>query len=429
MRVALRPSLYRTTHFILFLIIAFINAFVDLGHKIIIQNTVFKIYDDNQQVVLTALINALILLPFILSFTPSGFLADRFAKPRIMQWAAFMTIILTLFITFSYYQGWFIFAFCMTFLLALQSAIYSPAKYGYIRELVGDQKIAHANGLTQATSIVAILSGIVLFSVGFEHYLAPHDFDSEQQIVMLIAPLGWLLVILSLIEFLLALGLPDLRKQKQARPFNWQQYRQGQLLKNNVILLRQSPLIWLAILALSLFWGVSQTVLATFPAFAKLVLHETNTIIIQGLLACAGIGIIIGSVIAGKLTNHFYRHLITIGALGQIIVLSMLPQLADSVMFAIAIICFGLFGGLFIVPLNTLIQHHAPISHLGTILAGNNWLQNMMMLTFLVLTMIAALFNFSSWFILISLPLILSISFLLLSLKISDITIKLDILD
>ncbi|MBE0439900.1 MAG: MFS transporter [Gammaproteobacteria bacterium] len=429
MRATLPPSLYRTTHFIIFLIIAFINAFVDLGHKIIIQNTVFKIYDDSQQVLLTALVNGLILLPFILTFTASGFLSDRFAKPRIMQWAAFMAIILTLLITFSYYQGWFIFAFCMTFLLALQSAIYSPAKYGYIRELVGDQKIADANGLTQATSIVAILSGIILFSVGFEHYLAPHDFDSEQQIVMLIAPLGWLLVLLSLIEFLLALSLPDLRKQRRARTFNWQQYRQGQLFKNNLTLLRQSPVIWLAILALSLFWGISQTVLATFPAFAKLVLDESNTVVIQGLLACAGIGIIIGSITAGKLTNHFSRYLITIGALGQLIVLSILPQLADTLLFASAIVCFGLFGGLFIVPLNTLIQHHAPLSHLGTILAGNNWLQNMVMLTFLVLTMLAALFNLSSWLILISLPVILFLCFLLLSLKISNITVKVDVLD
>ncbi len=423
------PSLYRTTHFIIFLVIAFINAFVDLGHKIIIQNTVFKIYDDNQQVLLTAIVNGLILLPFIFSFTPAGFLADRFAKPRIMQWAAFIAIVLTLLITFSYYQGWFIFAFCMTFLLALQSAVYSPAKYGYIRELVGTQKIAPANGLTQATSIVAILSGIVLFSVGFEHYLASQDFHTEQQILMLIAPLGWLLVLLSLIEFLLALSLPDRRTDRKSRIFNWQHYRQGQLLKNNLKLLRQSPLIWLAILALSLFWGVSQTVLATFPAFAKLVLHESNTIVIQGLLACAGIGIIIGSVTAGKLTNNFSRQLIIVGALGQIIVLAILPQLADTMIFAITIVCFGMFGGLFIVPLNTLIQHHAPISHLGTILAGNNWFQNMVMLTFLILTMLAALFNLSSWLILIALPIILFLSFLLLSLKISDITDKLDILD
>ena len=32
-----------------FLAVAFINAMVDLGHKIIVQNTIFKIYDDAAQ--------------------------------------------------------------------------------------------------------------------------------------------------------------------------------------------------------------------------------------------------------------------------------------------------------------------------------------------------------------------------------------------
>jgi len=32
----------------------FLNAFTDLGHKIIIQNTVFKMYDNQEQIILTA---------------------------------------------------------------------------------------------------------------------------------------------------------------------------------------------------------------------------------------------------------------------------------------------------------------------------------------------------------------------------------------
>ncbi|HRH77040.1 MAG TPA: MFS transporter, partial [Cellvibrionaceae bacterium] len=47
-------------------IAAFLNAFVDLGHKIIVQNTVFKLHDGPQQVALTALVNAMMLIPFII---------------------------------------------------------------------------------------------------------------------------------------------------------------------------------------------------------------------------------------------------------------------------------------------------------------------------------------------------------------------------
>ena len=130
-------SLLRILGFLPFLAIAFINAFVDLGHKIIIQNTLFKAYDGDTQILLTAIVNALILLPFVLMFSPSGFLADRFAKTWVMRWSAVAAVVITLAITLFYYLGMFWAAFAMTFLLALQSAIYSPAKYGFIKELVG----------------------------------------------------------------------------------------------------------------------------------------------------------------------------------------------------------------------------------------------------------------------------------------------------
>ena len=52
--------------FAIYLVVLFINAFVDLGHKIIIQNTIFMIYGEQTQLILTAIVNAMILVPFIL---------------------------------------------------------------------------------------------------------------------------------------------------------------------------------------------------------------------------------------------------------------------------------------------------------------------------------------------------------------------------
>ena len=124
-----------------YLFVVFLNAFTDLGHKIIIQNTIFKVYDGETQIILTAIVNALILLPFILMFSPSGFLADKFPKNAIMRYSSILAVIITLLITISYNNGWFYVAFGLTFVLALQSAIYGPAKYGYIKELFGVKNI------------------------------------------------------------------------------------------------------------------------------------------------------------------------------------------------------------------------------------------------------------------------------------------------
>jgi len=388
-----------------FLAVAFINAMVDLGHKIIVQNTIFKIYDDAAQVGLTAVVNALILLPFILLFTPAGYLSDRFAKPGIMRWSAFSAVIVTLLITLSYYQGWFIFAFALTFVLAAQSAIYSPAKYGYIRELAGKAEIAPANGFLQATTIVAILSGIFVFTILFESMLSGQVYQNEADIIRLIAPLGWCLVGLSLLELWLAWRLPILLPSQAGRRFNWEAYTQGKQLKTNVKLVTTNPIIWFSILGLSLFWALSQTMLAVFPAFAKIVLSEDNTIIIQGLLACSGLGIISGSLLAGKLCRQqIHFPVILVGAIGLISMLFVIPYLNAVFPFALAIIGFGFFGGLFIIPLNALIQMHADITQLGSVLAANNWVQNLAMISFLILTYLVASANTPSALFLQYLP-------------------------
>ena len=385
-------NILKITGFISFVSMIFLNAFVDLGHKIIIQNTIFKVYDGSTQIILTAIINGLILLPFILLFTPSGSLADRFRKPEIMRWAAIAAVGLTLLITASYYLGWFKLAFVMTFMLAVQSAFYSPAKYGYIREIAGKNNLASANGFVQSTTIIAILLGMFIFSIFFENRLTDQIFTTESDIIRLIAPLGWLLVLGSLIELYFATRLPTIEYPDKPESFDWKQYRTGKSLRNNLKLIRGDSVIWLSIIGLSVFWGVSQVVLATFPAYAKEMLAVDNTIIIQGLLACSGIGIVAGSLLAGKISAKYIETgLIPIGALGMVITLFLLPQLNSTLWIALDILAFGLFGGLFIVPLNSLIQFHAKSDELGTVLAGNNWVQNVVMLSFLIITVCFAL--------------------------------------
>jgi acyl-[acyl-carrier-protein]-phospholipid O-acyltransferase / long-chain-fatty-acid--[acyl-carrier-protein] ligase len=403
-------ALFKTPGFLSFISMIFLNAFVDLGHKIIIQNTIFKVYDGSTQIILTAIVNGLILLPFILLFTPSGFLADRFKKPKIMRWAAIAAVGLALLITLFYYLAWFEAAFAMTFMLAVQSAFYSPAKYGYIREIAGKDNLASANSLVQSITIVAILLGMFVFSVLFEMALAGHSFSTEQEIISIIAPIGWLLVIGSLIELYFATRLPAFKQKQTAPAFGWQHYRNGQALKHNLKLIRFDSVIWLSIIGLSVFWGVSQAVLATFPGYAKEILAIDNTIVIQGLLACSGIGIVLGSLLAGKVSkNYIETGLIPIGALGMVISLAILPQLDSTLALAGIVLTFGLFGGLFIIPLNAMIQFRARAEQLGTVLAGNNWIQNVVMLTFLLATMLAALADIHSQLMLYALAAITAV--------------------
>ncbi|EXJ17198.1 acyl-[ACP]--phospholipid O-acyltransferase [Imhoffiella purpurea] len=384
-------QLFRITGFLSFVTMLFLNAFVDLGHKIVIQNTLFKTYDGDLQILLTAIINAFILLPFVLLFTPSGFIADRFPKNRVMRTTAWGAVGLTLGITLFYYLGWFWPAFGMTLLLAAQSAVYSPAKYGYIKELVGKESLAAANGWVQATTSTAILAGIFFFSVLFERSLAGTGLGLDPDAIMRqVAPLGWMLVLCSAIELVLAYRLPQVSPDNPLR-FDWPQYLTGRYLVRNWRAAWDNQVIWLSIVGLSVFWAISQVILAAFPAFAKESLDVTNTVVIQGMLACSGIGIILGSFIAGRVSrNHIETGLIPLGAMGIAAALFVLPGLGAVWAHGLNFLLLGVLGGFFLVPLNALIQFHAGESGLGRVLAANNFIQNLTMLAFLGFTVVAA---------------------------------------
>lgn len=384
--------LWRIAGFLPFIAVAFLNATLDLGHKILIQNTLFKAYDGPEQVLLTAVVNALILLPFILLFTPAGFLSDRFAKPRVIRNTAAAAIGLTLAITLCYYQGWFVPAFVMTFLLATQSALYSPAKYGYIRELVGSDNLSSANGWVQAATIISILGAIVLFSLLFEARLAQTALveNTPADVLKQIAPLGWLLVLLACVEWLLALrlgkgqGRPELKLDRGA-------YLRGQLLRRNLKrVTSHRPIFW-SVMGLALFWSISQVMVAVYPAYVKAHLGELNTFLIQGAMALAGVGILLGSMLVARLSRHHINlGLIPAGAVIVALGLLFLPASGSLVEAGMMFFAVGFGGALAIVPLNALIQFHAPEGESGAILAGNNFLQNVAMFSCLVATVASA---------------------------------------
>ncbi len=388
---------FRQKGFIPYIAVVFLNAFVDLGHKIVIQNAIFKSYDGQQQVVLTAIVNGLILLPFILLFSPAGFLADKYSKHRIIRHSAFFAIIATLMITLSYYRGWFWVAFGLTFALAVQSAIYSPAKYGYIKELVGSDKLAAANGIVQAITIAGILLGTFVFSILFEWLLPAGGVAKTDDIMTYIAPIGWVLVALSTLEWA-STGFLKARQQSTiSETFQLAPYFKLRYLRRNLGVLNDNGIIWLSIIGLATFWAISQVMLAAFPAFAKETLDITNTVVIQGLLACSGAGIVLGSLLAGRASrNYIETGLIPVGAVGIAIGISMLPGLDSAYSMGITFLLVGIMGGIFIVPLNALIQFEAPKEHLGTVLAGNNWIQNVAMLGALALTVAFSLVGIDS---------------------------------
>jgi len=102
----------------------------------------------------------------------------------------------------------------------------------------------------------------------------------------------------------------------------------------------------------------------------------------------------VGSILAARLSKYYINAGIALlGALGVTVITFTVPHLESIETIAPLFLLFGVFSGFILVPLSANIQHLAPNAHLGTILAGNNFIQNIFMILFLMLTTIFAYFG------------------------------------
>lgn len=388
-------SLLRTRGFIPLVLMMFLNAFIDLGHKITIQNTLFKLYDGSEQIILTAIINAFILLPYILFFRPAGKTADQHSKTRVLRFTSLAALLIMLAITLCYWMGWFWAAFLLTLALAVQSAWYGPAKLGFLKELVSNEQLKKANGIAQSLLMIAILSGILVFSMLFEMYFTD-ALQQPEQVIKAMTPLAALLVLVACLEYCLSWLLPLIRKTPA--PVNIPQ-------KTSDLL--TSPVLLPVIIGLAVFWSVGQMLLAVYPAFAKETLGITNAMLIQGVLALMAIGIMLGSLLDSLLSRQFIElKLLPVSGFIVIIAGLLLPLTHSILLAALLFLMMGIAGGILVVPLNALVQFCTAPDKLGITIAQTNLIQNIAMLGCLVLTALFSALNIPAWQLLFLIALI-----------------------
>jgi len=122
-----------------------------------------------------------------------------------------------------------------------------------------------------------------------------------------------------------------------------------------------------------------------------------NVIIVQGLMALSAIGIIIGSIIASKISKNYIEiGMVPLGSVGIFVSILLIPNITSLYLSGFNFFMFGIFGGLLLVPLNSLIQFNSSDKRLGLVLAGNNFIQNITMIVFLGLTVLATIFTINT---------------------------------
>ncbi len=321
----------------------------------------------------TGIVNLLLTVPFVLLLGWAGQLSDRLSKSTmiIATRIAEVPIGLLVLVGFVLDSPWLVLiAFLM---LSSESAMFGPAKYGCLPEIVPASRVNEANGLVNMTTNVAILLGIVLGGVllGF----SPEAVGGG---VVGLACLG-------LGSSLLMRGLrpvnPTLRRR--LNPF-------GPYL--DAIRTIRPGIVWKATLGWSWFYAAAIVVLAVVPQYrGPLGLDETWSGI---LLASVGVGIGIGCLTAGWLSGPRIRGRFTVGGglvIGGIFwVLGMLPP--DALGFwelwgllAVA----GAGAGFFLIPLQAIQQLCSPPGERARVVGTANALSfALMSLTSAVYTLV-----------------------------------------
>ncbi len=113
----------------------------------------------------------MIALPFVLFAPLAGWLSDRFSKRDVMLGSAVLQLAVLAMLCFAALQRSLALALAGFFLLAVQSAFFSPAKIGMNKELLGSRHLGMAAGVQQMMAMLAILAGQIVAGWWFDERL------------------------------------------------------------------------------------------------------------------------------------------------------------------------------------------------------------------------------------------------------------------
>ena len=337
----------------------FLGAFNDNAWKqLVILLSLAAAATESQGQAGTAIAQIVLMIPLMAVSLPAGLLADRAGKRSIivsMKAAELALMILgTLALCLHPAGGWP--ALGILALLGVQAALYSPARYGILPELLPHGELSRGNGLLEMCSNVAIILGTVAAAPMFEATRGRPW----------LAGLG--LVTLSVAGLATSLRIPYVAPARREGGL-------GETIKMAIDAIRADRVLRLAVIGQVIVWSIASLVPAPILPYAMVTLHlDASRATLP--LGALGIGVGLGCYLAGRLSGRQVEYgLIPLGALGMsasaLVFAAWGPGLYGTILLMGLL---GLFAGFVLVPLNALIQWRAPADRRGAVIATTNTL-------------------------------------------------------
>ncbi len=354
------------------------NAFNDNFVKLVLTGLAMAVaagtpVGENIQYILFVMIP----LPFILLAPVAGYLSDRFSKRDVIFGSLLFQLALFIMIAGAVVLRSVEVAIFGYFLLAVQSTIFSPAKQGILKEIVGSDRLGFANGLMSMLTMVGILGGMLLagqwFDGRLEMFNELNGVQPENGWTAAIVPIYWVsgacLIALAIGWFIEK--TPSHAGEKFSRGVWVRHFRHLRQLFAE----RKLRTVALFITA---YWFVANYMGIIFVNFAKQLYPDAGEAgrmeATAEMLTWVGGGLIVGSTIVSLLSRkHIRLSFAPFGGFGMALALAGVGLFEpDSMAWNLSLSLMGFASGFYVVPLNAWLQDLAEEAHRARIISALN---------------------------------------------------------
>lgn len=332
---------------------------------------------------------ALFILPFFLFSATAGQLADKYEKSMLMRRIKLLEIALMLIAALAFVAESYSVLLLVLFLMGCQSTLFGPVKYAYLPQQLATEELVGGNALVESGTYVAIILGLIVGGLAVA-------IDPENQ-----ATLAVCLIIVALSGYFASRQVPATSAVDPDLKINWNAWAETWRI---VGFARAERSVFLAILGISWFWFFASAMTLQIPAYTQDILNG-NEVVTTSLLIAFAIGVGIGSLLCERMSDHRIElGLVPFGSIGLsafAIDLYFAQPVASSTAVAslaeflsqpgswrvlIDLSFLGAFGGFYSVPLYALIQKRSKRRYLSRIIAANNIINAIFMVSASVLS-------------------------------------------
>ncbi|MFT4978768.1 MAG: 1-acyl-sn-glycerol-3-phosphate acyltransferase [Myxococcota bacterium] len=328
---------------------------------------------------MVAMATAILLVPFFLFSAPAGELTDKYSKSTFIRRVKLLEIGVMLIGAVGFWLESVPLLLVTLFAMGFQSAMFGPAKYAIIPELLEEDELVAGNAWVELGTYVSVLLGTTVGGL-----LIASGFGGGPKI------LGVAVVVFAIAGYFCSRWLVPTEAANPTLKARLDPIRPA---KDTIAIVWKDKTLWNTVLGISWFWAFGTIFLALFPTYAKDVLHA-DEIVSTLLTALFSVGVGAGSLVCERLSRERVElGLVPLGSVGLTVFSLAIFAIgepwtapADGAMIGMAeflsrpmswLVLFNLLmlsmsGGLFVVPLYTMLQTEAVPEERSRVIAGAN---------------------------------------------------------